>query len=156
MNKETFPIWNFLHRAAIGSSQVAFPITVLPKDDRTDSAQEEQLDLQYWTMILTICVMVDESKRLHIPIWEFSVILVHPPFLLGFSRYCVCCLSIATGQSGNDTHDLGGCSVNTAQDPESSFTISPRSTTRPLYFLVFCLQFSIFQMTCSLVMQNEL
>ena len=26
------------------------------------------------------------------------------------------------------------CSLNTACDPESSFTISPRSTTRPLYF----------------------
>ena len=35
------------------------------------------------------------------------------------------------------------CIVNTA----SSFTISPRSTTRPLYFLVRCLQFGILQMT---------
>ena len=26
------------------------------------------------------------------------------------------------------------CSVNTAHDPELSFTMSPRSTTRPLYF----------------------
>ena len=26
------------------------------------------------------------------------------------------------------------CSVNTAYDHESSFTMSPRSTTRPLYF----------------------
>ena len=26
------------------------------------------------------------------------------------------------------------CSANTAKEPESSFTISPRSTTRPLYF----------------------
>ena len=32
--------------------QIAFPITVLPKDDRTDFAQEERLDLPYWTMIL--------------------------------------------------------------------------------------------------------
>ena len=37
-------------------------------------------------------------------------------------------------------------SVITASDPESFFTISPRSTTRPLYFWCF-LQFSIFQMT---------
>ena len=29
------------------------------------------------------------------------------------------------------------CSVNTVQDPESSFTISPRRTTRPLYFWCF-------------------
>ena len=26
------------------------------------------------------------------------------------------------------------CSVNTAYDPESSFTMSSRSTTQPLYF----------------------
>ena len=38
-------------------------------------------------------------------------------------------------------------SVNTALDPESSFTISPRSTSRPLYFWCFCLQFGILQMT---------
>ena len=31
----------FPNRAAIGCSQIAFPIIVLPKDDRTDSAQEE-------------------------------------------------------------------------------------------------------------------
>ena len=37
--------------------------------------------------------------------------------------------------------------MNSAWDTESSFTISPRSTTRPLYFWCFCLQFSIFQMT---------
>ena len=30
-------------------SQIAFPIIVLPKDDRTDFAQEEQLGLPYWT-----------------------------------------------------------------------------------------------------------
>ena len=31
-----------------------------------------------------------------------------------------------------DTDDP--CALNTAYDPELSFTISPRSTTRPLYF----------------------
>ena len=36
---------------SIGFSQIAFPIIVLPKDDRTDSFQEERLDLPYWTMI---------------------------------------------------------------------------------------------------------
>ena len=34
-------------RTSIGFSQIAFPITVLPKDDRTDFAQEERLDLPY-------------------------------------------------------------------------------------------------------------
>ena len=37
---------------SIGFSQIAFPIIVLPKGDRTDSVLEERLDLQYWTMIL--------------------------------------------------------------------------------------------------------
>ena len=32
------------------------------------------------------------------------------------------------------------CSVNTAYDPESSFRVSPRSSTLPLYFLKFWLQ----------------
>ena len=45
-----------------GFSEIAFLKIVLPKDDRTDSAQEEQLGLPYWTMILAICVVVDESK----------------------------------------------------------------------------------------------
>ena len=54
------------------------------KDDRTDSAQEEQLGLPYWTMILAICVVVDESKCLDTPILEFSTICEHLPFLLGF------------------------------------------------------------------------
>ena len=40
--------------ASIGFSQIAFPTIVLPKDDRTNSAQEEQLGLPYWTMILAI------------------------------------------------------------------------------------------------------
>ena len=96
---------------SIGFSQIAFPIIVLPKDDRTDSAQEEQLGLPYWTMILAICVVVDESKCLDTPIWEFSIICEHLPFLLGSQQilYCVCCLSIATRQSGDDIHDFSCC-----------------------------------------------
>ena len=33
------------NHVSIGFSQIAFPIIVLPKDDHTDSAQEEQLGL---------------------------------------------------------------------------------------------------------------
>ena len=69
--------------ASIGSSQIAFPITVLPKDDHTDFAQEERPDLPYWTMISPICVVVDESECLGTPIWEFSIICEHLPFSLG-------------------------------------------------------------------------
>ena len=87
------------NRALIGFSQIAFPITVLPKDDRADFVQEEQLGLPYWTMILAICVVVDESKCLDTPILELLIV----------SRYCVCCLSIATWQSGDDIHDFCCC-----------------------------------------------
>ena len=54
-----------------GFAQIAFPTIVLPKDDRTDSAQEERLGQTNWTKILAICVVVDESKCLDTPILEF-------------------------------------------------------------------------------------
>ena len=41
----------FPNRVPIELSQIAFPITVLPKDDRTDFAQEERLGLPHRTMI---------------------------------------------------------------------------------------------------------
>ena len=85
MYKETFPIWKTPNRTSKGFSQNAFPIKVLPKDDRTDSFQEERLGLPYWTMILAFCVVVDESKCLDTPIWEFSIICEHLPFLLGYT-----------------------------------------------------------------------
>ena len=50
------------------------------------SCQRMTTSLPYWTMILAICVVVDESKLLDIPIWEFSVILEHPPFLPGYEQ----------------------------------------------------------------------
>ena len=37
----------FPDRTSKGSSQIAFPITVLPKDDHADSFQEERLGLPY-------------------------------------------------------------------------------------------------------------
>ena len=69
---------------SIGFSQIAFTRTVLPKDDRTDSVQEERLGLPYWTMIVAICVVVDGSKCLDTPILEFLIIMEHLPFLLRF------------------------------------------------------------------------
>ena len=50
-------------------SQITFPITVLPKGDRTDFAQEERLGLPYWTR--AISVVEDESKSLDIPMRYF-------------------------------------------------------------------------------------
>ena len=85
--KKTFPIGKPTpNRVLIGFSQIAFPIIVLPKDDHTDFAQEERLDLPYWTMIWAICVVVDESKCLDIPILQFSIICEHLPFSLGHKQ----------------------------------------------------------------------
>ena len=41
--------------------------------------------------------------------WKFQLFLSVFHFHLNISRCCVCCLSIATQQSGDDIHDLGGC-----------------------------------------------
>ena len=60
-----------------------YTMKVLPKDDRINSVQEERLGLQYWTMNLAICIVVDESKCLDIPILESSIIWEHLPFLPG-------------------------------------------------------------------------
>ena len=63
MNKETFPNLEFSSsHVSTRFSQIAFPTTVLPKGDRTDFVQEERLGLPFWTMIQTICVVVDEFK----------------------------------------------------------------------------------------------
>ena len=51
-----------------------------------DFVQEERLDLPLWTMIWAIRVVVDESKYLDIPIWDFSIIWEHLPFLLGYKQ----------------------------------------------------------------------
>ena len=61
-------------------SRIAFPIIVLPEDDRTDSVREEKLGLPYWTVTLAICVFVDVPKYLDIPTLEFSITMVHLPF----------------------------------------------------------------------------
>ena len=117
------------NRIAIGFSQIASPITVLPKDDPTDCAQEERLGLPYWTMILAICVVVDESKCLDIPIWEFSKILEHLPFLLGYTQILHQQLVLRTlAVSRIIFHNI-------TSEYNSTFV-----------FLVLCLQFGILQM----------
>ena len=101
------------------------------------------------------CVVVDESKCLDIPIWDFQQFGCILHFYLGINWYCVCCLSIATRQSGDDIHDFCCCHLrcwwslfsedcirsriifhNVASEYSSTFT-----------FLVLCFQFSIFLMT---------
>ena len=85
MYNETFPIWECLPAMLqMRSSQIAFRIVVLPKDDHTDFVQGERLGLPYWTMILAVCVVVDESKCLDTQFLEFSIICEHLPFVLGY------------------------------------------------------------------------
>ena len=147
------------------SSQIAFPITVLPKDDRSDFAQEERLGLPYWTIISAICVVVDESKCLDIPILEFSIIFEHLPFYLGKSRYCVSCLSCATWQSENDIHDFYCCHLWCWWSLFGEYCIRfiiishniASEYTSTFVFLALCLQFGILQKDrCRSVKQNEL
>ena len=59
---------------------MAFPIIVLPKDDRTHFVQEERLGLPYWTTIKDICVVADVSTCLDILTVECSITSVHLPF----------------------------------------------------------------------------
>ena len=86
--RRDIPNWKLSpNRALIGFSQIVFPETVLSKDDHKNFAQEERLGVPYRTMILAICVVIDESKCLDIPIWEFLVILEYLPFLLGYMSF---------------------------------------------------------------------
>ena len=113
VNEPTFPIWNFSPTVFKWKFlEIAFPMTVLPKGDRADFVQEGGLDLPYWTMILAICALVDESKCLDIPIWEFWIKMVHIPFWPWcVSGYCVSCLSCASRLSWNSVHDSCGCQL---------------------------------------------
>ena len=116
---------------------------------------KERLGLPYWTKISAICVVVDESKCLDIPIWRFSIISNHLPFWLGASRYCVGYLSCASRWSWYDIHQFGLCHLwcwwsllckycirawivfhNVASEHNSTFVL-----------LVFRLQFGMLQMT---------
>ena len=134
--------------------QLAFPMTVLPKDDRTDSTREERLGLPYLTMILAICVVVDESKCLDIPTWEFSIICEHLPFSLGYKpilRLLLVHRNLAIRiwyqwlllLSFEMLMILVWWTLH--KNLNRLFTISPRSTTRPLYFWCFASNSAFFK-----------
>ena len=73
---------------------MAFPITVLPKDDRTDSFRKERLGLPSWTMILAVCALVvDVSQYLDIQTGMINSVDASSIFDLSISGYCICCLS---------------------------------------------------------------
>ena len=155
MYKETFPIWKpSPNRTSIGFSQCLSHNS--PARGWPYRFQEERLDLPYCTMILTTCVVVDESKCLDIPIWEFSIILEHFPFFLGISTYCISCLSCAPWQSGDDIHDFCCRHLWCWWSLFCKYCIRSRVIFHDVVsgvlldnsnFWCFCLQFSIFQMT---------
>ena len=105
--RRSIPNWKpFPKRTSFELSQISFPITVLPEGDRTNSFREERLGLPYWTMILTICVVVDESKCLDIPICEFSIILEHLLFSRGYKQILRPLLVLSILAVGSDIHDF--------------------------------------------------
>ena len=135
-------------------SQIAFPIIVLPENDRTDFAWEERLGLPYWTMILAICVVVDESKCLDTPILEFSIIC-ELPFSLGYKlilRLLLVHRNLAIWWcpwSWRLSFEMLKIFVQwilrKTLNRLLQYHLGVHNST--FVFLVFCLQFSIFQMT---------
>ena len=86
VQEKTFPIGNFLPTLQHYDSLKLSLITVLPRNHRTDFAQEERLGLPNWTMIVAICVVVDESKSLDIPILDFFETILWAPSIFGYKR----------------------------------------------------------------------
>ena len=62
--EQTFHSKLFPNSVPMKLSQITVPTIVVPKDDRTNFFQEEQLGLPHWAMILATCVSVDVSKYL--------------------------------------------------------------------------------------------
>ena len=102
----------FPNHVPIELSQIAFSRRVLPEGDRTNSFREKRLGLPHWTMISAICALVDaQPGSLEIMSMIYAAVIW-------------------------DADDLS--SVNTAYEPGSSFTMSPRSTTLPWNFWYMC------------------
>ena len=90
--------------------------------------------------------------------WQVSI----SHFYLGKSRYCVCCLTIATKQSGDDIHDLRCCHLRCWRSLFSEYCIRPwivfYNITRA-YNCIFGALPPIQHFSsekCPLMMQNEL
>ena len=100
----------FPNRILIELSQIAFPMRVLPKDDRTDSFREERLGLPQWTMILAICALVDVSTYLDILTLDFfNNVDASLHVDLSVSGYFFCCLSWTSWKPWYNVHDFCGC-----------------------------------------------
>ena len=74
MNEHTFPSRNFLASSSEKKLlRIVFPTAIRLMDDRTSVVQEVPRDLQYFPMILAICVVEDVSQHLDTPfLWILS------------------------------------------------------------------------------------
>ena len=110
-----------------------------------DFAQGEELGLTYWTMLLAICASVDVSKYLDILTLDFFITLMRLPCWPEYKRIlhqllvldileAFIFMSMTFAAVIWDADDL--FSVNTAYEPVSSFTMSPRSTTLPVFLIL--------------------
>ena len=143
------PILNMLPGCINSSSLflVAILCTLLHSENTSFEVwylhQEEHLDLPYWTMILAI---LSFGRRIQVSGHSDTGIFnnVSASSILTWvsadtaSAVCPAHLGSLDIMSINFAAVIcdvdAPCSVNASYNPESSFTISPRSTTRPLYF----------------------
>ena len=94
-------------------------------------------------MIKAICVVVDGSKLSgHSDLGIFNN--VDASSILTWVK-AVTASAANPANPGNLDDADDPCSVNTADEPESSFTMSPRTTTRPLYFWCFASNSAFFR-----------
>ena len=151
MNKETFPIWNSLP----SMFQWDFLILPFPKQSCQRMTIKISLKKNDWVFHTDhdfghLCRGRRIQMSGHSDLGIFSNSEVSSIFIwVSADTVSAACpaqpgnlemISMTSAAVICDADDPS--SVNTAEDPESSFTISPRSTTRPLYFWCFCLQFS--------------
>ena len=98
-----------------------------------------------WFWPFVSCRRIQMSGHSDLGIFNNFVSIFH--FHLSISRYCVCCLSIATWQCGNDIHDLSRCHLRCWRPLFSEYCIRSRivfynitaENNSTLYFLVLCL-----------------
>ena len=110
---------------------------------RTNAFPEEPMVLQYLAMFLAICDVVDDPDSGSSCSVGASSILIR-----AYADIASLACPAHPGSLASNAQNFRGavcdadepCSVDTAKEPESSFTTSPRSTTRPFFYLELMLQ----------------
>ena len=134
---------------SIKFSQVAFPTTVLPEDDRTDFAQEEGLGLPYWTMILGhLCRgrRIQMSEHSDLGIFNINEKVLHQLLVLrvlAIWTWCSWLFPLSFGKLMILVRWIRNKNLNRLSQ-------SPRSTTRPLCFWCFASNSAFFRWQMSI------